>query len=89
MALGSGGRVEMFKGRHFDQSVILLCIRWYLAYGILRDLRRNDGGAVDHSTIHRWVVHFAPLLMERFNRRKRAVIRKWHADESYIKVRGR
>jgi transposase-like protein len=22
----------MFKGRHFDQSVILLCVRWYLAY---------------------------------------------------------
>lgn len=20
----------MFKGRHFDQSVILLCVRWYL-----------------------------------------------------------
>ncbi|MBE0559750.1 MAG: IS6 family transposase, partial [Ochrobactrum anthropi] len=22
----------MFKGRHFDKSVILLCVRWYLAY---------------------------------------------------------
>lgn len=29
----------MFKGRHFDQSVILLCVRWYLAYNLsLRDL---------------------------------------------------
>ena len=29
----------MFKGRHFDQSVILLCVRWYLACGLsLRDL---------------------------------------------------
>ena len=24
----------MFKGRHFDQSVILLCVRWYLAYNL-------------------------------------------------------
>ncbi|MER8377627.1 IS6 family transposase, partial [Mesorhizobium sp. M1406] len=24
----------MFKGRHFDQSVILLCIRGCLAYGL-------------------------------------------------------
>jgi hypothetical protein len=24
----------MFKGRHFDRSVILLCVRWYLAYGL-------------------------------------------------------
>lgn len=29
----------MFKGRHFDQSVILLCVRWYLAYNLsLRNL---------------------------------------------------
>ena len=29
----------MFKGRHFDRSVILLCVQWYLSYGLsLRDL---------------------------------------------------
>jgi len=83
----------MFKGRHFDRSVILLCVRWYLAYGLsLRDLKEmmaERGISVDQSTIHRWVVHFSPLLLERFNRRKRAVTGKWHADETYIKVRGR
>ena len=82
----------MFKGRHFDQSVILLCVRWYLAYNLsLRDLEEmmaERGMTVDHSTIHRWVVHFAPLLLERFNRRKRTVTGKWHVDETYIKVRG-
>ena len=32
--------MTMFKGRHFDQSIILLCVRWYLAYGLsLRDLK--------------------------------------------------
>jgi putative transposase len=83
----------MFKGRHFDQSVILLCVRWYLAYGLsLRDLREmmaERGISIDHSTIHRWVIHFSPLLLERFNLRKRAVTGKWHLDETYIKVRGR
>ena len=82
----------MFKGRHFDQSIILLCVRWYLAYGLsLRDLKEmmsERGISVDHSTIHRWVVHFSPLILDRFNRRKRAVTGKWHADETYIKVRG-
>ena len=34
----------MFKGRHFDRSVILLCVRWYLAYSLsLRDLEGDDG----------------------------------------------
>jgi putative transposase len=83
----------MFKGRHFDQSVILLCVRWYLAYGLsLRDLKEmmaERGISVDHSTIHRWTVHFSPLLLQRFNQRKRAVTGKWHSDETYIKVRGR
>ncbi|MDZ5696189.1 IS6 family transposase [Chelativorans sp. M5D2P16] len=83
----------MFKGRHFDQSVILLCVRWYLAYNLsLRDLEEmmtERGLNVDYSTVHRWVVHFSPLLLERFNRRKRTVTGKWHVDETYINVRGR
>jgi transposase-like protein len=83
----------MFKGRHFDQSVILLCVRWYLAYNLsLRDLEEmmaERGLTVDHSTVHRWIVHFSPRLLERFNRRKRTVTGKWHVDETYIKIRGR
>lgn len=83
----------MFKDRQFDRSVILLCVRWHLADGLsLRDLKEmmaERGIGIDTSTIHRWVVHFAPLLLERFNRRKRAVTDKWHIDETYIKVRGR
>ena len=83
----------MFRGRHFDRSVILLCVRWYLAYNLsLRDLEEmmaERGIRVDHSTIHRWTVRFAPILLARFNRRKRAVTCKWHVDETYIRVRGR
>jgi transposase-like protein len=83
----------MFKGRQFDRSVILLCVRWYLAYSLsLRDLEEmmaERGIFVDHATVGRWVVRYSPELLERFNRRKRAVSRKWHLDETYIKVRGR
>lgn len=72
--------------------MILLCVRWYLAYNLsLRDVEEmmaERGVNIDHSTIHRWVVHFSPALLKRFNRRKRAVGRKWHVDETYIKVRG-
>ena len=74
------------------KSVILLCVRWYLAYKLsLRDLEEmvaERGVSVDHSTVHRWVVRFSAKLLERFNRRKRAVTGKWHVDETYIKVRG-
>jgi transposase-like protein len=82
----------MFSGRHFDRSVILLCVRWVPAYNLsLRDLEEmmaECGLSVDHSTVHRWVVRFAPQPLERFNRRKRTATGKWHLDETYIKVRG-
>jgi putative transposase len=83
----------MFKGRHFDRSVILLCVRWYLAYNLslrnLEEMMAERGISVDHATIHRWIVRYSPELLKRFNSRKRAVTAKWHVDETYIKVRGR
>jgi transposase-like protein len=24
---------ELFKGRHFDRDVVILCVRWYLRFG--------------------------------------------------------
>lgn len=37
-AEGIYGGFRRFKGRHFDQSVILLCVRRYLAYGVVDGL---------------------------------------------------
>jgi transposase-like protein len=83
----------VFKGKQFDRSVILLCVRWYLAYSLslrnLEEMMAERGIPVDHATIHRWVIRYSRKLLERFNRHKRPVSRKWHLDETYIKVRGR
>ena len=72
----------MFKGRHFDRSMILLCVRWYLDHGLsprdLKEMMAERGIDIDHTTIHRWVVHFSPVLLKQFNRRKRALIARWH-----------
>ncbi|MFC1457774.1 IS6 family transposase [Microvirga arabica] len=82
----------MFKGRHFDRSVILLCVRWNLAYGLslrnLEEMMAERGISVGHATIHRWVIRYSPELLERLSSSKRAVTGKWHMDETYIKVRG-
>src|SRR5215218_9133992 len=76
----------VFKGRQFDRSVILLCVRWYLAYNLslrnLEEMMAERGISVDHATVHRWVVRYSSELLERFNRRKRAVTGKWHIDET-------
>ncbi|MBL0407861.1 IS6 family transposase [Microvirga aerilata] len=76
----------------FDRSVILLCVRWYLAYNLsfrnLEEMMAERGISVHHATIHGWIVRYSPELLERFDRRKRVVTGRWHIDETYIKVRG-
>ena len=49
---------ELFKRRHFDQEIIVLCVRWYLSYKLsYRDLtnmlseRGISLGTHDHSAV--------------------------------------
>jgi transposase-like protein len=28
----AGSAQELFKGRHFDREIIVLCVRWYLTF---------------------------------------------------------
>src|SRR5918912_2515933 len=81
-----------FKGAHFPKEVILLGVRWYVAYPLstrhVEELMAERGVEVDHSTIPRWVVKYSPLLEEAFHRRKRPVWVSWRMDETYIKVKG-
>ena len=82
-----------FKQRHFKKEMILMLVRWYIAYSLsyrdIEELASERGLKVDHSTINSWVIHYAPQLEERFrNRHKRPVGISWRMDETYIKVKG-
>ncbi len=81
----------VFKGRHFDRSVILLCVRWYLAYNLslrnLEEMMAERGISVDHATVHHWVIRYSSELLERFNQHKRLVSRKWHPGETSQSLR--
>jgi putative transposase len=83
-----------FQRRHCQAEVMLMLVRWYVAYALsyrdVHELAAERGLSVDHSTVHRWVVTDAPRLEPEFRRRsKRAVGRRWRMDETYIKVKGR
>ena len=82
-----------FKGAHFAKAIILTCVHWYVAYLLsyrqLEEMQQERGVAVDHSTIHRWVLKYSPQLEAAFHRRNRPVSRSWRLDETYIRVRGR
>ncbi|MGE3541896.1 MAG: IS6 family transposase [Candidatus Tectimicrobiota bacterium] len=81
-----------FKGAHFPQDIILMGVRWYVAYPLsyrhVEELMEERGVPLDHATIQRWVVKYRPLLEEAFHRRKRPVWISWRMDETYIKVKG-
>ncbi len=47
------------------------------------------GVVVDHATLNRWVVKFAPLLAAQVQARMRSTAASWRVDETYIKVKGR
>ena len=49
----------LFKGRHFDREVVVLCVRWYLrfklSYRDLVQMTAERGLSMVHTTIMRWV----------------------------------
>jgi putative transposase len=81
-----------FKGAHFPHDIILVGVRWYVAYPLsdrhVEALMEERGVSIDHATIQRWVVQYSPPLEETFQRRKRPVWRSWRLDETYITVKG-
>ena len=55
-----------FKGVHFPPEVILMGVRWYVAYPLstrhVEELMEERGAEVDHSPINRWVIKYSPQL---------------------------
>lgn len=81
------------KGVHYPKSVILYAVFFYVRYAVsyrdLEEILGERGVTVDHATLNRWVVKFAPLIAARAQARKRPTASSWRMDETYIKVKGR
>lgn len=84
-----------FKWRHFRGDVILWAVRWYCKYGIsyrnLEEMLDERGVDVDHTTIYRWVQHYAPEMEKRLRWywKRPGISRSWRVDETYVKVKGK
>ena len=81
-----------FKGYAYPKEVILQAVRWYLAYTLsyrdIEELLAERGIHVDHATINRWVIAFAPKLEQAYQKRKRRPGNRVRMDETYILVKG-
>jgi IS6 family transposase len=79
-----------FKWRHFEPSLILLCVRWYcryqLSYRDVEEMMRERGLEVDHSTVFRWVQRYAPEINKRIRTHLKMSGTSYLVDETYIKV---
>jgi len=79
-----------FKSRHHQQEIILQCVRWYVAYSLryrdLEELMQEWGYTVDHSTVQRWVVYYAPRIEEALRKNKKWAGHRWSLDESVLQL---
>lgn len=82
-----------FKGAQYPKAAILYAVFFYVRYAVsyrdLEEIMAERGVAVDHATLNRWVVKYAPLIAATAQARKRATAKSWRMDETYIKVRGK
>ena len=81
-----------FKGRHFEATLILQAVSWYLRYPLsyrdIEELFLERGLEVDHSTLNRWVLAYAPLIERRLRTFRKPHCGSIRVDETYIKIRG-
>jgi transposase-like protein len=84
---------SLFRSRHFDRSVIILSVRWYITYKLsyrdLVEMMAERGVSISHTTILRWVQCYVPEFAKRWSHYARPVGTSWRVDETYIRVRGR
>ncbi|GAC1690546.1 MAG: IS6 family transposase [Ktedonobacteraceae bacterium] len=80
-----------FKWRHFQSDIILVCVRWYLrsslSYRDLEEITRERGLPVDHTTMYRWVQHYALELDKRCRPHLKACTDSWKVDETSITIK--
>jgi transposase-like protein len=84
---------EDFKGRHFEACLIVQAVTWYLRYPLsyrdLEEMFRERGFEVDHSTINRWVLAYAPDIEKRLRQFRKPHCGSVRVDETYVKIPGK
>ena len=81
-----------FNGRHYEAALIVQAVSWYLRYPLsyrdIEELFLERGLEVDHSTLNRRVLAYAPLIEKRLRQFRKPHCGSTRIDETYIKARG-
>ena len=83
----------MFKWKHYQSEIIILCVRWYLKYPLsyrnLQEMMQERGLNINHTTIYRWVLEYSPKLNRGLRKHLKQTGDSWRVDETYIKLNGK
>jgi transposase, IS6 family len=84
---------SLFKWKHFESDIILLCVRWYLKYSLsyrmLVEMMTERGLTITHTTIMRWFHKYSPIIEEKIRKHLKHTNDSWRMDETYIKIKGK
>lgn len=94
MQLKDRTQMISFAGRQFPKDIILMAVRWYVAYPLsyrnIEELMAERNVGVDHATVNRWVIKYSPELEEAFRKKfKNKTNASWRMDETYLKIKGK
>lgn len=82
-----------FKGKQFQQDVIIVAVGYYLRYNLsyreVQELLYDRGINVCHITIYRWVQEYSKILYHFWKKKNKQSFYSWKMDETYIKIKGR
>ncbi|MBD1865493.1 IS6 family transposase [Trichocoleus sp. FACHB-46] len=81
----------LFKWWHSLPEIVLVNVRWYCRYSLsdrdLEEMMAERGVEVDHSTVNRWVLKYAPEVDKRIRPHLSPTNDSWRVDETYIETK--
>jgi putative transposase len=82
-----------FNNLSVPTDIVFLVVLWRLRYPLslrhLAEMFLERGFTFSHETVRAWEALVAPLLTEQLRAKRRGKAgRRWHADETYVKVHG-
>jgi len=84
---------NLFKWKHYESEIIILCVRWYLkyplSYRMLVEMMQERGLKLNHTTIMKWVHQYSPIIDERIRKHLKPTNDSWRMDETYLKIKGK
>jgi IS6 family transposase len=81
-----------FKRHRFPGEIIILAVCWYLRYKLsledVTELLLERGINVSREATRKWVQKFGPKIAGVLDKKRRKTGKRWHVDETYVRVAG-